>query len=159
MLLNFAYEHFKRQNYELAGSLYKESMALKDKYSPLYLLSLEVNTRNALIGKFLPQEELIDLIEDGLNIADLCNETLYRLIFTLLKFSVFHQKDEYHRYLFDSVLPYLKSHAYTLTAQTYDRDLLNYYTAKGNPDKALEVALRLINSDDTTTQETSEALV
>lgn len=159
VLHNFAYEHFRRQNYESAGSLYEESMALKDKDSLLYLLSLEGYTRSALIGKFMPQEQLIDLIEEGLSIAELCNETLYRLIFTLHKYSAFQQKDEYHTYLFDSVLPYLKSHGYTLTAQTYDRDLFNYYTAKGNPDKALEVAGRLINSDDTTSQETSEVLV
>ena len=147
VLHNFAYEHFRRQNYETAGQLYKESMALKEKDSPLYLLSLEGYTRSALIGKFLPSEELIVLIEEGLSVAHYCDETLYRLIFTLHKYSAFHQKDEYHTYLFDTVLPYLKAHGYTLTAQTYDRDLFNYYTDKGNPDKALEVAERLINED------------
>ncbi|MCM3756144.1 helix-turn-helix domain-containing protein [Sporosarcina aquimarina] len=145
VLHNFAYEHFRRQNYETAGQLYKDSMALKDNDSPLYLLSLEGYTRSALIGNFLRQEELIEIIEEGLAIADQCNETLYQLIFTLHRYSAFQQKDDYHAFLFDKVLPYLKSHGYTLTAQTYDRDLFNYYTDKGNPDKALEVAERLIN--------------
>lgn len=156
VLHNFAYEHFRRQNYDTAGTLYKESMALKDKDSPLYLLSLEGYTRSALIGNSLPQENLVRLIDEGLTIAERCDETLYKLIFTLHKYSAFQQKDEYHTYLFDMVLPYLKSHGYTLTAQTYDRDLFNYYTEKGNPDKALEVAERLINMDYVKQEETLE---
>ncbi|MBD7909250.1 helix-turn-helix domain-containing protein [Sporosarcina gallistercoris] len=156
VLHNFAYEHFRRQNYETAGTLYKESMALKEKDSPLYLLSLEGYTRSALIGKFVTQEDLVALIEEGLTIADRCDETLYRLIFTLHRYSAFQQKDDYHTYLFDMVLPYLKSHGYTLTAQTYDRDLFNYYSEKGKPDKALEVAERLINMDYVKQEETLE---
>ncbi|WP_432354163.1 helix-turn-helix domain-containing protein [Sporosarcina sp. A2] len=158
VLHNFAYEHFRRQNYETAGELYKESMALKDKDTPLYLLSLEGYTRSALIGEFLSQDALIALIDEGSAIADSCDQTLYKLIFNLHRYSAFQQEDDYHEYLFDSVLPYLKLHGYTLTAQTYDRDLFNYYTGKGNPDLALEVAERLINAECSKSLETADVL-
>ena len=39
VLHNFAYEHLRRKKYHTTGGLYKESMALKDKRSTLYLLS------------------------------------------------------------------------------------------------------------------------
>ena len=146
VLHNFAYEHFRRRNYEEAATLYQQSMMLKEPNSPLYLLSLEGYTRSALIGRFLSDEQLIALVEEGLHIAQYCDETLYEHIFTLHEYSARQQNDRYHTYLFDTVLPYLKIHGYTLTAQTYDRDLFNYYTDKGNSDKALEVAERLINA-------------
>lgn len=156
ILHNFAYEHFRRNNYETAGNLYKQSMALKDKGSPLYLLSLEGYTRSALMGNYLPQSALYELIEEGLFIAENCQEPLYMHIFTLHKYAVADPEDAYHEYLHTHVLPFLKRHGYTLTAQTYDRDLFNYYSKKGNSEKALKVAKRLINMEYVQQQELVE---
>ncbi|GEM_PF-1050310 len=158
ILHNFAYEHYRRKNYEAAGELYMKSMALKEKDTPLYLLSLEGYTRSALFGKYLPLTKLIELIEGGLRAAEQCSETLYILIFTLHKFSALQQEEKYHAFLQDEVLPYLKLHGYTQSAQAYDRELFNYYTGQGKPDKALKVAKRYINMDYVTEVQAAEVV-
>lgn len=148
VLHNFAYEHLRRKMYQTAGALYKESMDLKEKESTLYLLSLEGYIRSGIKGGFLTKVALLELVDNGLSIALENNETLYNLIFTLHQFSILQEEENYYQYLTEKVLPYFKSHGYTLIAQRYDRDLFNYYVRKGNTKKALEIADTIINSDD-----------
>lgn len=148
VLHNFAYEHLRRKKYHIAGGLYKESMELKDKKSTLYLLSLEGYIRSGVKGKFLTQEALLGLVKDGLSIATENGETLYTVILTLHQFSILQEEENYYHYLTENVLPYFKSHGYTMIAQRYDRDLFNYYVRTGKTEKALEIADIIINTDD-----------
>ncbi|PUB10640.1 helix-turn-helix domain-containing protein [Paenisporosarcina sp. OV554] len=147
VLHNFAYEHLRRKKYQIAGRLYKESMELKDNKSTLYLLSLEGYISSGFKGKFLPKEELLRLVNEGMTIATENNEALYKVIFTLHQFSILQQEESYYSYLINNVLPYFKSHGYTMIAQSYDRDLYNYYIRIGNMEKALEIADIIINNE------------
>ncbi|MFJ7935677.1 helix-turn-helix domain-containing protein [Sporosarcina sp. NPDC096371] len=148
VLHNFAYEHLRREKYQRAGQLYKESMELKDRTSTLYLLSLDGYIRSALKGKFLPQEELQMLVNEGLTIATDSADTMYESIFTLHQFSILQQEEHYYSYLATKVLPYFNGNGYTMIAQSYKRDLFNYYTKNGHTKKALEIATSMINAEE-----------
>ena len=148
VLHNFAYEHLRRKKYHIAGRLYKESMELKDNTSTLYLLSLEGYIRSGIKGKFLTQEVLLGLVNEGLTIANESDEKLYIAILTLHQFSILQQEESYYNYLIKNVLPYFKSHGYTMIAESYNRDLFNYYVRIGNVEKALEIADLIINNEE-----------
>src|SRR5699024_4816728 len=94
ILHNFAYEHLKRKNYHELSKIYKQSMKLKDKYTAIYLLSLEGFIRAGSEGSLLSREELLKIIHEGLEIAKEINEELYTKVLTLHKHAILKRKKQ-----------------------------------------------------------------
>lgn len=145
VLHNYAYENLRRNNYLDAKKLYKESMALKEKKSGIYLLSLEGYIRCCMEGHLLSQDKLLELIHEGLEIAKEINETGYRIFLTILKYDVLNEEEQYFLFISNKALPYFNANGYIMTAQRYQKKLFGYYEKIGDRLKALETARQLIN--------------
>lgn len=145
ILHNYAYEHLKRGNYLEAEKLYKESMELKDKNTGYYLLSLEGYVRCGLEGNLLSQEELLGHIYEGLKIAKNINDTLYAIILNLHKYTILKREAQYYRYIERKALPYFDAYGYIMLTQRYMKELFTYYSQIGETEKALKLAIPLVD--------------
>ncbi|WML57105.1 helix-turn-helix transcriptional regulator [Neobacillus sp. PS2-9] len=145
VLHNLAFEYFRRKNYELANKYYKESMSLKNNESSPYLLSLEGYIRSAYYGSLLPIDELLQLVNGGLEKALKKNEQLYLILFTLLSYLLQNKEHEYYQYLFDTSLPFFKKFGFVYLIKRSQKELFNYYYKQKKNGKALKMAHVLIN--------------
>ena len=145
VLHNLAFEYFRRKNYELANKYYNESMCLKDNESSPYLLSLEGYIRSAYYGSLLPKDELLQLVNEGLEKALTKNEQLYINLFTLLSYLLQNKEHEYYQYLFDYSLPFFKKFGFVYLIKRSQKELFNYYLKQKKNGKALKMANVLIN--------------
>ncbi|WP_156396458.1 hypothetical protein [Paenibacillus sp. Soil724D2] len=122
-------------------------MSLKEIKSAPYLLSLEGYIRSCLDGELFSRDELIKMTQDGLAIAKGIKESLYILLFNLILFMIKKQDAEYHHYLSDQALPKFREYGYTYLIQRSEKELFNYYSKTNQHDKAMEIALVLINHE------------
>lgn len=148
ILHNYAYEHLRRGNYLEAEKMYKESMELKEKDTAYYLLSLEGFIRCGAEGNLLSQEELLGYIHEGLSIANDINEMLFTIILNLHKYAILNRESQYYRYIDSKALPYMDTHGYIMLAQRYRKELFAYYTKIGESEKALQIAIPLVETLD-----------
>jgi transcriptional regulator with XRE-family HTH domain len=146
VLHNLAAEYFRRKNYEQASRFYKQSMSLKDKESPVYLLSLEGFIRSSFDGNLITNDQLIQLAEHGLTIATRIKDLLYIHLFKLLLYLLKSKETEYHQYLLNKALPMFTKSGYTYLIKRSKKELFYYYSKNNLPDKALEMANLLINN-------------
>lgn len=147
LLHNFAYQNLRRKKYEEAAALYKQSMDLKEKYTGIYLLSLEGYIRSGREGKLFSQEELLKYVHEGLEIANVLEDTVYIIVLTLSKYLILHREKQYYKYIVNTALPFLRKHGYIVTAKEYEQELFDYYTKIGEKDKALQIAQSIIHSN------------
>lgn len=146
ILHNYAYENLRRKNYLEAKKLYKESMTLKERKSGIYLLSLEGYIRCAMEGQLLTQYKLLELIHEGLDIAEEINEKGYGIFLTILKYALLDQKEQYFSFISNKALPYFNANGYIMIAQRYQKELFKYYHKIGDHLNALKTASQLINN-------------
>ncbi|MEH6936752.1 helix-turn-helix transcriptional regulator [Bacillus sp. JJ664] len=144
VLHNLGYEYYRRKNYEHGIGYYRQSMALKEKDTPAYLLSLEGYIRCSFDGELKKTDELIRLAEDGLIIAIRLNQKLYIHLFRLTLYLLKSKIKEYHQYLANKALPMYMKFGYSFLIQRSEKELFNYYAKINLPDKALEMAKLLI---------------
>src|SRR5699024_847931 len=97
-------------NYQEAKHLYNEAMNEKKEESNLHLASLDGFIRSAYKGELLSREALLIFIEKGLRVADKTDKYLYTLKFTMLKYKILNETDEYLGYIKEAVLPFLEAH-------------------------------------------------
>ncbi|MDY0410186.1 helix-turn-helix domain-containing protein [Paracerasibacillus soli] len=109
LLHNFAYECLRREKYKMALDLYNESMQLKEKYTGIYLLSLEGYIRAGLEGNLLSREALLENVHEGLEIAGVTKDRLYSFILHLHKYSLMGREKRYYQYLTEKALPFFKN--------------------------------------------------
>jgi HTH-type transcriptional regulator, quorum sensing regulator NprR len=145
VLHNLAFEYYRRKDYKPANIYYKESMILKDNESSPYLLSLEGYIRSAYFGSLLPNEELLQLANEGLETALKKNEQLYINLFTLLRYLIQDKEQEYHQYLSDYSLPLFKKFGFVYLIKRSEKELFNYCVKQKQTRKALKIAQILIN--------------
>src|SRR5699024_610428 len=144
LLHNYAYENLRRNKYQKSLQLYEQSMELKEEYSTIYLLSLEGYIRSANNGEILSDEDLLDYVYKGLDIAKTINNQLYIIVFMLHKYIFLKQHKNYYNYLAGEAVPYFKKHGYVALAKKYERELFDYHIRNRDTDQALEVAEMLI---------------
>jgi HTH-type transcriptional regulator, quorum sensing regulator NprR len=146
VLHNLAFEYLRRSNYELASIYYKESMALKEKESISYLLSLEGYIRSSLEGGLLPKNELIIFAEKGFAIAKNMDSLLYIHLFKLLIYLLKCKEKEYLQYLVDKALPMFNKNGFYYLIERSNKELFNYYSTMRLTDQAMEIAKLLIKN-------------
>ncbi|PEL13627.1 helix-turn-helix transcriptional regulator [Bacillus sp. AFS017336] len=142
---NLAFEYYRRNEYELAKKYYFESMKLKDHKSIPYILSLEGYIRSSYYGELLPKGELLQLINEGYQLASEKNDKLFICLFTLLDLLILEKEHDYHRYLSDYSLPYFKKLGFAYLINQSEKELFNYYFKCKQTRKALRMANTLIN--------------
>ncbi|WP_060678297.1 helix-turn-helix domain-containing protein [Virgibacillus halodenitrificans] len=142
---NYAYENFRKQNYAEAKKLYEQSMALKEPYSSVYLLSLEGVIRCGIEGHIVPKDVLLKYIEEGLEIAKEIKDTLYSHIMILHKHEILKQKTLYYDFLAHKALPYFKTNGYVVISQRYEKELFSHYIKTGQKEKALEMSISIMD--------------
>ncbi|CAN7459448.1 helix-turn-helix domain-containing protein [Paenibacillus sp. LjRoot56] len=145
VLHNLAYEYMRRENYKLASKYYQQSMNLKEKKTGGYLLSLEGYIRSCLHGNLLPSEELIQIAKDGLALAKKLKEIFYMHLLQLLLLSIQNREHEYHVYLSDIALPKFRESGNTYLIQNSEKELFAFYMKTNQPDKALDIATKVMN--------------
>jgi HTH-type transcriptional regulator, quorum sensing regulator NprR len=145
VLHNLAFEYYRRKDYKPANIYYKESMILKDNESSPYLLSLEGYIRSAYYGSLLPQDQLLQLANEGLERALKKNEQLYINLFTLLSYLIQDKEQEYHQYLSKYSLPLFKKFGFVYLIKRSEKELFNYCFKQKQTGKALKIAQILIN--------------
>lgn len=146
LLHNFAYEHFRRQQYHKAAKLYKESMDLKEKESAIYLLSLEGYIRSCYRGAIATKEALLYDIHEGLKISKSLNLSLYTIILTVHKYAVLDRTVQYYKYLHQKALPFFKKNGYVVIAERFEKELFTYYYERNQKDAALEIASNMMQT-------------
>ncbi|WP_088042554.1 helix-turn-helix domain-containing protein [Bacillus sp. EAC] len=146
ILHNLAYVYFQRKNYHLASKYFKESMSLKAKESPFYLLSLEGFIRSSFVGELTSADELIQNAEEGLIFSINTNQLLYIHLFKLLIYLLKSEEKKYHQYLLNKAIPMYKKFGFNYLIKRSKKELFNYYSKKNLGDKALEMAQLLINT-------------
>ncbi|MFD2612409.1 helix-turn-helix domain-containing protein [Paenibacillus gansuensis] len=144
VLHNLAYEYYRRKEYESASRYYQQSMELKNKLTGPYLLSLEGYIRSSLEGNLIPREDLSPLISDGLSIATKLKESLYIVLFNLLKHFIQDEEEAYHEYLQHKALPMYRQQGYTYLVIRSEKELFSYYVNRNQLAQALEIAACLI---------------
>jgi len=142
---NLAYEYFRRKKYDLSSKYYFQSMTLKDPDSSKYLLSLEGYIRSSFYGNLLSQNELLHLVEEGLEKAVHKNEILYIHLFNLQISLIENKEHEYHQYLKMEALPMFEQFGFMYLIQRSKRELFNYYSKMNLNNEALQLAQLLIN--------------
>ncbi|WP_042143615.1 helix-turn-helix domain-containing protein [Paucisalibacillus sp. EB02] len=140
LLHNFAYENLRRQKYVEALRLYEQSMALKEKETGIYLLSLEGYIRTGWEGNLLSQEELLKHVHDGLLIAKKVQDNIYTIVLTIHKYSILQREEQYYKYIATKALPYFREHGHLIVAERYEKELFHYYTRVNEIDRALQTA-------------------
>lgn len=146
LLHNLAYEYFRRNEFKLASKYYKESMSLKNNQSGPYLLSLEGYIRSSYEGNLQKRSDLLQLAEEGLQIASENNHLLYIKLFTLLTLFIQSKEQEYYQFLIDEALPMYKKYGFSYLIQHSKKALFNYYSKIKLTNKALEMASQLIDT-------------
>lgn len=146
VLHNFAYENLRRKKYKEAEKLYRKSMALKEKESGIYLISLEGYIRCCMEGNLLSREQQLILLDEGLEIAEKIKETGHCIFLTLLKYAILQQENRYFSFIATKALPFFIENGHKIVAQRYQRQLFEYYKEKGKNEQALNIASQLINS-------------
>lgn len=145
VLHNFAYEHFRRKHYHKAQHLYKQSLALKNKQTNYYLLSLEGFVSCSYEGQLLTQEELLKHVHEGLKMAKNMQDPLFTVIFKLHKYAILKREKQYYRYIEKKALPLLTAQGHVLLTQRYMKELLQYYSHNENTEEALKIATFLVD--------------
>lgn len=143
---NLAYAYYRRRKYDLASMYFKESMSLKEKESPSFLLSLERYIRSSYDGWLLPKDELIQQAENGLKMAINNNQLLFIHMFRLLLYLLKSKEDQYYQYLSKKALPMFTKFGFTHLIVRSKKELFNYYYNMKLKEDALELAQLIINS-------------
>ncbi|SEN54526.1 helix-turn-helix domain-containing protein [Paenibacillus sp. OV219] len=141
---NLAYELYRREQYDRASQLYKQSMELKDPRTGPYLLSLEGYLKSCYDGELLPAEQLEQLAQEGLATAVSMKEDLYILLFNLLLYKIRKDETQYHAYLRDEALPLYRKFGYVFLIEQSEKQLFHYYRLMGETTAALEMAHLLL---------------
>lgn len=74
LLHNLAFEHSRRKRYKEASDIYKKAMKLISTDNSQYLTTLESYLTACHKGKLLPEEELISLAKEGMNLCKKRND-------------------------------------------------------------------------------------
>ncbi|MGD6848773.1 helix-turn-helix domain-containing protein [Rossellomorea aquimaris] len=145
VLHNLAYEYYNKNEYESAKRLYEQSMSLKKKDSTYYLISLEGFIRNCLDGNLLTNNELEELVFEGMATSRKINDYLYSINFKLLHLLINNEHTEYYNYLITNALPYFKKRGVVPLVQQYEKELFHHYLIKDETNKALEMATKVLS--------------
>lgn len=144
LMYNLAFEYFKRNKYETAGELFKQILNIKD--SNHFLDSLNYYIRCCMETGARPKEELLSLTRSGLTEATETNNPLFIRVFTLLLYLLKDQSTKYYNYLERDAVPYFRENGYSKEgAKQFQEELLTYYLQTKQTDKALEMALSLLD--------------
>jgi HTH-type transcriptional regulator, quorum sensing regulator NprR len=145
VLHNLAHEYYNRNEYDSAKRLYEHSMSLKEKKSTSYLTSLEGFIRSCHNGNLLANNEMENLVFEGISIARELNEHLYSLSFKLLLLLLHNQHTEYYNYLTSNAMPFFKKLGYVSVIKQYEKELFHYYMKTDETNKALELATKVFS--------------
>ncbi|MBT2737380.1 helix-turn-helix transcriptional regulator [Bacillus sp. ISL-7] len=143
---NLAYAYYRRKKYDQASMYFKESMSLKEKESPPYLLSLEGYLRSSFDGGLISKDNLIEKAENGLRVAINTNQLLYIHLFRLLLYLLKSKEEQYYQYLSNKALPMYTKFGFTYLIDRSKKELFNYYYKNKLKEDALELAQLIINT-------------
>ncbi|TYS67184.1 helix-turn-helix transcriptional regulator [Sutcliffiella horikoshii] len=144
---NLAYEYYRLGDMEQARNYYKESMILKEKESSSYLLSLEGYIRSCYEGGLLSRPILLDLVTEGVTIANQKKLKLYIHLFKLLSYLIKSNEQRYYQYLQEKALPMFEKYGFIYLVRRSKRELFEYYRSTERYDIALDMADYFVKSN------------
>ena len=146
LINNFAFEHFRRKMYREASILYEEAIKLINKEDPMYLICLEGYVQACYKGKLLSDKMLLELANEGLQLAEEQHNKKESICFTLHIYSIQEDHEGYYHFLETKALPHIRESGETIFIDHYEKKLFQYYLQKGRTADALELAAAMNNS-------------
>lgn len=145
LLHNLSIEYYERKEYKKSIHYLQQSMDLLDKFSKVYLQSLELFIRVSLEGNLMSKRELLLVANEGFKKAGTLNSELFVILFSLLIHILSNEIELYFTYLHETALPFFQLNGYVSLQKKFYKDLFNLYKKNNQTEKALEIANRLIN--------------
>ncbi|MGM0753764.1 MAG: helix-turn-helix domain-containing protein [Bacillota bacterium] len=149
LLSNLAYEHSYVEDNEKAKMYYKKTLSLleKNQKSPIYLNNLigYVYCSLHIEGK-QEEQDLKQLIETGTQFAKEINDQSSVLFFKMLRLLHEDKKELYYQFIEEKIIPMLEGSGKHQQLHTYEKTMYQHYLDKGNQEKALLYAGRLIEN-------------
>ncbi|WP_421383574.1 helix-turn-helix domain-containing protein [Bacillus salacetis] len=142
---NLGFECFRRKMYQESANYYIEAMKLMDEGTPIYLTTLDSYVHTCFRGNLTSVDTLVELSADGLKKARELNSTTW-IDFQLNLYELKGDEENFYRFIEETVLPHFRKIGYVILIDHYERKLFQYYSAKGDNEKALELASAYINS-------------
>jgi len=141
---NLAYQKVRQGNYDKACEYYKQSMDIKDPHTALHIASLE-GYINALTKQGSKStEELLQLVETGIDLSEEITDPIYIHFFYLHKYNLQNEKELYYHYLEKEAFPYYQKMAHVRLFEHYAIKLFDYHMEKGNVEEANQYAAYLV---------------
>ncbi|WP_257962578.1 hypothetical protein [Bacillus sp. UMB0893] len=143
LLHNLAFEHSRRKKFKEASDIYKKAMKLISTDNSQYLTTLESYLSACHKGKLLPEEELISLAKEGMNLCKKRNDK--RLVyFQLQLYLLNNQESHYYQYIETTALEHFRNSGYNILVDHYEKKLFQYYIKQNETTKALKLAESLL---------------
>jgi HTH-type transcriptional regulator, quorum sensing regulator NprR len=149
LLSNLAYEHSYAEDNEKAKMYYKKTLSLLEKNpkSPIYLNNLIGYVYCSLhIEGSQEEQNLKQLIETGTQFAKEINDQSSFLFFKMLRLLHEDKKELYYQFIEEKIIPMLEGSGKHQQLHTYEKTMYQHYLDKGNQEKALLYAGRLIEN-------------
>ncbi|PEJ60880.1 MULTISPECIES: helix-turn-helix domain-containing protein [unclassified Bacillus (in: firmicutes)] len=136
LLHNYAYQQFRNGSYKQAFDYYSQSLKLRDKSHPHYLVTLEGYLNTASKLGLQSNIDLIKTAKKGLALANKSNDAMYLHYFQLHVFKIQNLIEEYYQYLETVAYPFFKEKGYGLATENYEIKLFDYYLKRGDIERA-----------------------
>ncbi|PGZ92975.1 helix-turn-helix transcriptional regulator [Bacillus sp. AFS029533] len=139
LLNNLGISYFKRGDFENAAHYIERSLQLTDKTSVYYLRRYYNYTETCLEGRLLPKDELLELTNEGIKLAEKNNSSIHITLFKLLKLCCENNQIQYYQYLNDIAIPHFKLTNNISYYNQYGKKLYKHLIANKQYKKAIEL--------------------
>ncbi|MDQ0207755.1 helix-turn-helix domain-containing protein [Alkalicoccobacillus murimartini] len=146
LLCNLGQEYFLIFNNREANSYYKSALDLYKQCNHQNYISALVGYIHTsyLLKDVETQQTLMKLVQEGMQVAKQSGNIGDTKKFKLLSYLIKGQTKQYHAYLHESFIPYLRKSGNVTTAGYYEKQLFQYYVAENENEKASQVAYSYI---------------
>ncbi|MCP3739985.1 helix-turn-helix domain-containing protein [Rossellomorea sp. BNER] len=144
LIHNYGFHQLRYGQYEEACKFYRQSMETKGPLSPYYLGSLEGYLEALTKQGKTSNEELLQLAEQGISLAEKKQDITYSHFFRLHRYKLKAQEDQYFHYLETEAYPYFKEMGYVILSEHYQMKLFGYYMERGEMEKANSYAKSIV---------------
>ncbi|WP_339149092.1 MULTISPECIES: helix-turn-helix transcriptional regulator [unclassified Sutcliffiella] len=140
LLNNLGYEYYNRKLYDVALHYFKEALSLAEEKSNSYLIRLYNYIDCSIEGNFGKKRFLLRKIKEGLEDANLSNNSLHKTLFMLLKYRMEANYEAYYLFMETVALPQFYSGKHVALMKRYGKVLFTHYIENKNHEKAAKMS-------------------
>ncbi|MBM7619917.1 transcriptional regulator with XRE-family HTH domain [Bacillus tianshenii] len=141
---NLGYLNLRHGYFTEASLYYKKSMDARNSSDPRYVGSLEGYINSLTKEGKTTKDRLLKLVEEGLALCRKFTDSTFHHLFTMHRYSILAEEEQYYRYLESYAYPHFDKKGYVMTKEHYAVKLFDYYMSQNDMENANRYAGALV---------------